>query len=286
MQCRGLNAADGVRAVQRPRAGFVRAHERSFESIISHKGYYLLRKLPKPVAKKLLLPVLPDLLSKQRKTGLWSNSERITYDILTAIQTADVGDIGEILKQQHIAAIETSEGFYAVLIKKDIFGTLQERDRAAIGEMIAKEKGEQKENGSWEDTVVGTALHLETLLDLDVNPEDEAIRRGVAFLFANWNEALQGIHTKNTYDLVGHAMFTTPDRRREFEAAERLKPEWLPREVCFRTLAVLPNAVCLILLIRLGLEEDERVVRALDNVYHLFSTYGGLCATNIKKPFL
>lgn len=266
------------------RAGeFYAKHEHEFEDIVRHRSYYLLRRLPKPVAAHLLSPALPDLMAKRKKDGLWNKSERITYDILSAIRHAGVGEPDE---RPLAKALAENEGFYALLLKKDILGALDDRDRAAIGDLVAREKGEQKADGSWEDTVVGTVVHMEALLDLGLDPGDETIRRGVEFLFSNLNGDLQGIHTKETYGLVGHDIFTTADRNAEFEAAQRLKPEWIPRNVCFRTLAMLPNAVCLMLLVRLGLENDERVARALDGVYELFATYGGLCASNIKKPFL
>jgi hypothetical protein len=108
----------------------------------------------------------------------------------------------------------------------------------------------------------------------------------VEFLFANLQSDLQGIHTTSTYDLVGHHIFSVKDRNLEFNSAVTLMPEWLPRNLCFRTLAVIPNAVCLLLFIRLGMQTDQRVALALKNVYELYRTYGGLCASNIKQPFL
>jgi hypothetical protein len=259
------------------------SHAREVEDIVRQKSFYLLRRLPKDVAARLLAPALPDLLAKRKKDGLWNRSERITYDILSAVKYAGLGESNE---EALAATLADSEDFYALLIKRDILGAVNERDRAAIRDLIARKKGAQNADGSWEDTVVGTVVHLEALLDLGVDPRDRAIRRGTEFLFENLNGNLQGIHTKDTYALVGHDIFTTADRKAEFEAAQRLKPEWIPRNVCFRTLAMLPNAACLILLVRLGLENDPRVARALDCVYGLFKTYGGLCATYIKKPFL
>jgi len=51
-------------------------------------------------------------------------------------------------------------------------------------------------------------------------------------------------------------------------------------------MAMIPNAVCLNLLVRLGLEDDPGVTSALTSLYDLYRRHGGLCATNIKKPYL
>ena len=134
--------------------------------------------------------------------------------------------------------------------------------------------------------MVGTVVNIEKLIDLGAVKEDEAIRQGIGFLRAHLNRDLQGIHTTSTYGLVGHDIFTVQDRSMEFSSAERLKPEWLPRKVCFRTLAMIPNAVCLTLFVQLGMEQDEQIAHALENMYQLHETYGGFCANNIKKPFL
>ena len=265
---------------------FYQQHRPAFDDIARHKSFYLLRRLPEQVAYRLLSPALPGMLAKRKTDGLWSKSERITFDILSAIRHADAGEIAKAPDGPLATTLHDNRSFYALLIKKDILGVLADTDLAAMDGILSKEKKAQREDGSWEDTVVGTVAHMEALLDLGLQPDDEVIRRGVGFLFTNLNENLPGIHTKDMYGLVGHSIFTTPDRNAEFEAAQRLKPEWIPRSVCFRTLAILPNAVCLSLLLRLGLEGDERVSRALDSVYDLFAAYGGLCASNIKKPFL
>ncbi len=275
-----LMASEGYR----DRVGdFYASHAREFEAIVRHKSLYLLRRLPKDVAARLLSPALPELLAKRKRDGLWNRSGQISYDILSAVKHAGLGEAAE---GTLAATLADSEDFYALLLKKDILGALNDRDRAAIRDLIAEERAAQAADGSWENTVIGTVAHMEEMLDLGVDPGDDSIRRGAEFLFENLNENLQGVHTKDVYALVGHDIITTADRNAAFEAAQRLKPEWIPRNVCFRTLAIIPNTVCLTLLIRLGLENDARVARALDSIHALFETYGGLCATNIKNPLL
>ncbi len=258
----------------------------ALEAVMRTGSYYLLRKLPASVAGRLLTPGLAAVLSGQRKDGLWARSQRITYDILSAIKHTGAGEIGEILKYDPLGALEGSADLYALLIRRHIYNKPGERDSGAIAQMLREIKDKQAENGSWDATVIGTAVQMETLLDLGADPQDAAVRRGSGFLFANFHDDLQGMHTKAAYGLTGHGMFTSEDRYAEFDTALRLRPQWIPRAVCFRTLAVIQTSVCLTLLLRLGLESDARVVRALDNIHDLITAYGGLCASNIKKPFL
>ena len=269
---------------------FYKEHKKEFDDIIRHKSFYILRKLPVVIAESLLIPELPCLITTQMKNGMWKgDTERMTYDILSAIKhigRLNVTDACNNIKYSPLETLKDNFSFYSLLIKKNIYEQVSDRDRHEIEAQILQIKNSQNADGSWEDTVVGTVTNMEMLLDLDLVKEDEAIQNGIRFLYRNLNEDLQGIHTKATYDLVGHHIFTTKDRDGEFDSALRLKPEWLPRNLCFRTLAIIPNAISLTLFIRLGMENDKRIALALENIYQLYKTYGGLCATNIKQPFL
>ena len=270
---------------------FYAAKANEFQNIMAHGSYYLLRELPVPLAQRLLEPELPKLLAAQKKSGMWKvkDTERITYDILAALVHVGLLDGAHpeaTLKYNPSAYLAPKGDFYALLIKDRILQAPAEGDAAARAALIADIVGRQEADGSWEGTVVGTVLYLNQLLDLGLAREDPVITCGVDFLFANLQADLQGIHTSEPYSLLTHNVFTTLSRNREFESARRLKPEWLPRSLCFRTMAIIPNTVCLRLLIRLGLEGDERVARALDSLYALYSEHGGLCASNIKEPYI
>jgi len=261
-----------------------------FQDITAHDSYYLLRELPVPLAQRLLEPALPKLLTAQKKNGMWKvkDTERITYDILAALVHVGLLDGAQpeaTLKYDPSAYVAPKGDFYSLLIK-EILQAPTEGDAAARAALVADIVGRQEADGSWEGTVVGTVVYLNQFLDLGLVPEDAAITRGVDFLFANLQADLQGIHTSEPYGLVTHDVFTTLNRNREFASADRLKPEWIPRNLCFRTMAIIPNTVCLRLLLRLGLEGDERVAQALDSLYALYSEHGGLCAGNIKKPYI
>lgn len=274
-----------------PQAGQLLARSLpTFQSVARHKSYYLLRELPPAVARQLVSAQLPALLDAQQENGLWRarDAERATYDILALLQHIGAfGDHPELAPRYcPLAALADRCGFDALRIKRHIYHAEQEPDRQAAAVLIDEARGRQGVDGAWAGTVVGTAVEMERLLDLGVAPDDPAMAAGVSFLFAQLNADFEGLHTSAPYGLTAHQVFSTEDRRLEFEVAAALKPEWLPRNVCFRTMAVIPNSVCLALLIRLGLEQDPRVAGALDSLYQLYDEHGGLCASDIKKPYL
>jgi len=270
---------------------FYTDNTRLFEDIVKHESYYMIRKLPVVLAERLLLPELPSLLSRQKRNGMWKvkDTERITYDILSALKHIGVLDKTDSERSPRYCPLDTLKekcDFYSLLIKANIFQQTDERDNHEIALLIADIRRNQKENGSWDDTVTGTVVNMEDLLDLGVGQDDTSISRGVDFLFDNLNSELEGIHATAPYGLVACNMFTTKDRNSEFASAIKLKPEWIPRSACFRTLAIITNAVCLTLLVKLGMENDKRVALALDNIYQLYTEYGSLCASYIKLPFM
>ena len=71
---------------------YYRSHKADFEKIITDKNYYLLRDLPVDIASRIILPAMETILSRQKNDGLWFNSTKVTYDILSALQNVDVLD--------------------------------------------------------------------------------------------------------------------------------------------------------------------------------------------------
>lgn len=262
-------------------------NQRAFAEIVNHKSYYLLRALPAGMAKALLLPALSEIAAKQLKSGLWrgKNATKATWDILAALNHAGLWQEAGI-KVSPLASIRDCHDEYALLIKRSLAETFTKEDKHALEQLKREITGAQDADGSFGNTVTSTVIHMERLLDLGMPQDDPIIRRGIHYLLAQRKPRLQGMHTSEPYDLAVSDVFTTENRRAEFQAALTYRPEWLPRHVCFHTMAVIPNAVCLNLLLRLELEDDPGVSAALTSLYELFNHHGGLCASNIKKPYL
>ena len=261
--------------------------QRAFADIIRHKSYYLLRALPKDMAKALLTPVLPDILSRQMKNGLWraKNAAKATFHILAALDHAGLCDTAAC-KVSPLQNLGDCYDEYALLIKRLLGAAATAEDEHALDKLRREIADQQAADGSFAGTVTGTVIHIERLLDLGLPEDDPVITRGARYLLSQRKPMLQGMHTSEPYSLSVPDVFTTEDRDAEFQAAQTYKPEWLPRHVCFHTMAMIPNAVCLTLLLRLGLEEDPGVSAALQSLYALYQRHGGFCATNIKKPYL
>ena len=81
-------------------------------------------------------------------------------------------------------------------------------------------------------------------------------------------------------------MFSSQDRAAEFKSALTEKSEWNPVGLCYMHLPMIQTGTALKALIRLGLEDDERVIAACDNLLALKQTYGGWCDTNIRNGLL
>ncbi len=268
-------------------AGFFQEKRSAFEAIIEHKSYYILRTLPADIARALLMPVLPALLAKQMKNGLWraKNAAKVTYDVLSALDHAGLLDMAQ-LSYSPLLTLTHCHDEYALLVKRQLNAETTEDDAHALDALKRIIAKEQAADGSFGATVTGTVIQLDRLLDLGMSQQDPAILRGAQYLLSQRKPLLQGMHTSEPYSLAVEHVFTTGDRSAEFQAALDNRPEWLPRHVCFHTMAMIPNAVCLTLLLRLGLETDPGVTAALDSLFALYKLHGGLCATDIKKPYL
>ena len=259
----------------------------AFEAIVGHNAYYLLTALPDWAAKALLTPVLNDIAAKQLKHGLWrgKNKSKNSYEILAALSHANLLDEAG-LRYSPLPSLLDSRDEYALLIKRLLGAPFTQDDRDALAALRREIAGMQDTDGSFGHTVTGTVIHLERLIAAGMSRDDPVILRGVQYLIMQRKPALRGMHTSDPYDLTVSDVFTSADRNAEFQAAMTYRPEWLPRRVCFHTMAVIPNAVCLTLLVRLGLEDNPGVSPALVSLYELYRKHGGLCATNIKKPYL
>ena len=262
-------------------------NQQAFAKIIQHKSYYLLRSLPGQMARSLLIPVLPNIKRGQMKNGLWrgKNPWKSTYTILSACNHAGIG-YTDICRYFPFAGAGVCDDEYALLTKRLLEEPFIREDSQALATLIQAISDTQDENGSFGQTVTGTVIHMRRLLDLGMPQDDPVILHGAEYLLTQRKPSLQGMHTTMPYSLTVADVFTTEDRYAEFQAALTYKPEWIPRQPCFHTLAIIPNAVCLTLLLQLGMEEDPGVSAALTSLYTLYQRHGGFCATNIKKPYL
>ncbi len=268
---------------------FYQEQKGDFNKIIKNKSFYLIRDLPVEVASRILLPEIPGVLSKQKTNGLWYNSTRVTYDILSAFSRIGILDsLAANKKLKNVAdKLADKYDYESLLIKSIIYRQTNKNDVNEINKLIEDSRCMQNDNGSWEETVVATVFQIEKLASLGVSFSDPCIQRGVAFLFKNLNlnwDGLQG--SGKPYGLQSHLVFSAENRDREFESAEKYKGEMVPRLICYRHLGIMQNFLCLKLFLQMGLEHDDRVECALDNLFSLYKKYNSLCYFTIQKKFV
>lgn len=259
-----------------------------FYNIIKNKSYYLLRDLPVEIASQILIPNVTMILSKQKNDGLWNKnkSTKVTYDILSAFKHINILDdlIADDKLKDTLKLIADKYDYDALLIKSLIYGCTSGNDISAINKLIQEIRNKQRENGSWDDTVIGTVHYIEKLINLGVPLDDCTVKKGVAFLFDNLNEKWEGLQNQGqAYSLQTNHVFSTQNRFLEFKSAEKYKEEDVPRSRCYNYLGVMQNTACLKLLLQMGLEDDERVKSALDSIFTIFKNYKGLCYFEIQK---
>ena len=152
-----------------------------FEKIREKKSYYAIPNLPKNIAKEILEPIIPDILSKQKQNGFWGKNDNTkqTYEILSALKY--VGKLDSLYKGKQLnnskQSLEEKYDYYAILIKKEIYQCLTAQDDSVIQEMIEKIASNQEADGSWEHSVVATVYFLDRLTRLGVSKEEQIVKR-------------------------------------------------------------------------------------------------------------
>jgi len=261
-----------------------------FENVLEHESWYLIPDLPEIRMKNLILPLVPDIIEKQNKNGSWKkkNSEKISFDILRALQ--HVGILDDLLlnnefrydpKQWTLGQLSE----YSLLTKRLIFNINEPDDDKAVCLFVENIKSEQQANGSWDNSIVSTCYHMNKMLDFGINAQCEAIKKGVDYILSTYNEKIDAWHVQTPYGLSINHFFSTENRFTELEYASKLYPEWIPRSLCFRHIAIMQNTTALKLLLRLGYEDNELVEKSLNETFYLLTTYNGLCDSDIKKSY-
>jgi hypothetical protein len=268
---------------------FYQRQKGDFDKIVKSKSYHLIRDLPVEIASRILSPEIPKILSSQKSNGLWNNSTRVTYDILSAFNS--VGVLYDLIVDKKLknAAEQLADevDYYSLLIKTVMYKQTNKKDIEEKNKLIQDIQRLQRENGSWDETVVATAHQLEKLINLGVPCDDQSVQEAIEFLFKNFSTnwvALQG--SGKPYGLQTQSVFSTMNRDREFEAAKKYEEENDPKLICFRHLGIMQNSLTLKLFMQIGLEHDKRVESALDNIYRIYKNYGSLCYFRIQKKFV
>jgi hypothetical protein len=202
---------------------------------------------------------------KQLRSGLWfrTNGEALSFAILRALAHAEVlGPLRESgpLRYDPCQAFAATQDYFGLAVREGILRQPLPGDgrlRAALQEQGLKD---QRPDGSWGGVVSATALAIERLLDLGLGAEHPSLGKAAAWMLG---QTARAECRKRAIDVS--AMITT-DSPEEFTRAQGLLPGRNLARSCFVAFPILPTALALKALVRLGLRGDARVKRAYESL--------------------
>jgi len=247
--------------------------------------------MPVEKAYSILEPKIPRLIRIQRPSGMWKikDCRRISYGVLKALKHS--GHLTSLLRENRFRhepfrSFRDDNDYHSFVVRRNIMEDLLSTDARLQEQLVSDIFVGQDESGSWNNTVISTSHHIESLVELGLSLDDRRIRKSADWLLSMCVEDVYRESKKVGGVVVAHNMFSSQDRASEFKSALAEKPEWNPVRACYMHLPMIQTGTALTTLIRLGLEDDERVIAACDNLLALKQTYGGWCDTLIRNGLL
>ncbi|MBC8228042.1 hypothetical protein H8E77_00650 [bacterium] len=242
-------------------------------------------------AYTILEPKIPRLIKTQRPSGMWKikDCRRISYGVLKALKHS--GHLTSLLRENRFRrdpflSFRDDNDYYGFVIRRNIMEEPLSIDARLQEQLVSDIFVNQDESGSWNNTVISTSNHLESLVELGLGLDDRRILNSSNWLLSMCVKDVYRESKKVGGVVVAHNMFSSRDRADEFKSALAEKPEWNPVGLCYLHLPIIQTGTALKTLVRLGLEDDERVIAACDNLLALKQTYGGWCESNIRNGLL
>lgn len=250
----------------------------------------LLCLLSAKFGKGIIEEHLPRLVRSQQAKGGWKRKDtyRITLGYLDAFShTGILDDVLSQLKHNPFKLFEGEEDVFSLIAHAEYPSHLSGSEADSAIELKCNSiRSGQEENGSWDNSVLSTSHHLLILFHLGIGKGDEALERGVDFIFSS---AITDVtrHSNNHGGMVvAHNMFSNENRWLEFEAAKKHIPAWDPKQLCYNHLPNVQTAYAICCLNLLGYQDDSRVIQACQNFMDMRKTYGGFCDTNIRNTII
>lgn len=251
----------------------------------------LIVYMPVENARAILNPQIPRLIKTQRSTGMWriKDCRRISYGVLKALKHSEylaplLNENG--LRHNPFRSFHDANDYYGFAVRRNIMETPLPGDSGLQERLTSGIFAQQDQAGSWNGTVISTSNHIEKLVEMGVDFDDERMQKSADWLLSMCMEDTYRLSKKMGGVVVAHHMFSSQDRASEFRSALAEKPEWNPVGLCYMHLPMIQTGAALKALISLGLENDERVIAACDNLLELRRTYGGWCDSNIRNGLL
>lgn len=222
----------------------------------------------RPETARAIVNLLKDkLVSQQTRSGLWKHPSRgkkadafpLSYRVLAAIQRAgmlkDIGSESLPLRYDPFSPFAESADRFGVLVRR-IYGRENAEDADLAAELVRQVESSRQPDGSWQGTVTGTALAMESLLELGLAKDAAAILEGAEWILGQYREQVEqrGIRVDS--------LFSSANAGAELASAKQEIPEAIPVFACYGLLPLIPTGLALRTLLTAGYTEDARVAAA------------------------
>ncbi len=265
--------------------------EEAYKNACGQDDYRYTIVLPAAKAYRIIEAAKDGIIKTQRPSGGWKvkDSARISFWLLKTLDYT--GHLEVMLKEgsfryDPFKLFRNGSDLYSFTVRRDLMKA-PNLDDAELCEKLTEEIFvNQDKDGSWNRTVMSTCHHIEKLLLLGIKYDDDRVRKGADWLFGTYKTDVIRHSNNLGGTVVAHAMFTSSERNNEFVSAEKEKPEWIPRQLCYNHLPNIQTGEAIKTLIKLGYEEDSRIISACENFIWMREKYGGWCDTNVRNTLI
>lgn len=216
-----------------------------------------------------------------------NNVVKRTYSNLTDIGRINLPDLNQLLSEMGrfqydpLTPFQHMDGKIGFLARKEFLGGFTKEDRDAIRAYKRQIIGSQQENGSWDENVIKTAFNLIRLLEVGCTIKDYAVEKSAKWLLSTPEPVgLPGLFMLSE-DLVSRfnkwkeksGAKGRPHRRATKNEMQNFLDNMdfvtnCANDACELRLTW-TSAIVLEALLRCGLENDTRVVRAINTLFSL-----------------
>ena len=215
------------------------------EAMVRAGNWAFARHMPVEIARRAFDAERENIARRQSKSGLWfkKNGNEWSRPIVAALRHAGLLDkwlaSGTLRPIPKLPAIDP-----AAILKR------------------------QSPDGSWDGAVAVTALEVERLLALGVNPGSPALSRAGKWLLAQFQDTYELDRSFRGRTLIVKNVFVTDGLAEYHATQEGMRHMDICRSCCQR-MATIPTSLCLCALIMLGHGGDSRVEKCYKSLLDL-----------------
>jgi len=223
-----------------------------------------------------------------------NNVVKRTYSNFTDIDKINLFDLNQLLSEMGrfrydpLAPFQRMDGKIGFLARKEFLGGFTKEDKDAIRVYKREITESQQENGSWDENVIKTAFNLIRLIEVESTMQDSAVEKSAKWLLSIPEPiGLPGLFmlSENLVNRFNKWKEKPGAKGRPHRRATKSEMQNFLNNMDFVTNCAndacelrltWTSAIVLEALLRCGLENETRVVRAINTLFSL-SGSGGWC---------